>query len=84
MIVYRCDLCGELRDCAQRDIGAVEYDICSECWSELMARLKDKGRPKTKRERVTLPPPAITPETTREAKPPYPGKPPDIIAGRTN
>lgn len=84
MIVYRCDLCGELRDCAQRDIGAVEYDICSECWNALMARLKDKGRPKNKRDRVPLPPPAITPETTREMKPPFPGKPPDIIARRTN
>jgi hypothetical protein len=84
MIVYRCDLCGELRDCAQRDIGAVEYDICSECWNALMARLKGRGRPKAKRDRVTLPPPALDPEISHEQKPEFPGMPPKIIAQRTN
>lgn len=84
MIVYRCDLCGELRDCSQRDIGAVEYDICAVCWDALMARLKEKGRPKAKRERVTLPPSVLAPETPREVRPPFPGKLPEIIARHTN
>jgi hypothetical protein len=84
MIVYRCDLCGELRDCSQRDIGVVEYDICSACWDALMARLKDKGRPKAKGERVMLPPPVLAPETTREVRPTFPGKLPEISARHTN
>ncbi len=51
-----CDLCGETKNCLQKEIEGKEYDICSECWTPLAERLKGKGRPKT-RETVFLPPP---------------------------
>ncbi|MBV9301031.1 MAG: hypothetical protein JOY62_07305 [Acidobacteriaceae bacterium] len=80
MIVHKCDLCGEVRDCSQKEIDRTEYDICAECWNALMAKLKDKGRPKTRRETVIVPPATIR-DTPPETQPPFPGKPPDIIAG---
>ncbi len=38
-----CDLCGETKDCLQKEIEAKEYDICSECWSLLAQRLMGKA-----------------------------------------
>jgi hypothetical protein len=55
MIVYRCDLCDEVRDCAQREIDHTEYDVCSECWNSLLLKLKGKGRSKRNNEIVALP-----------------------------
>lgn len=69
-----CDLCGETKDCLQKEIEDKEYDICSECWNHLSQRLKGKGRPKIQ-ETVFLPP-------TRAAEEhedlPLPGEPPKI------
>ena len=75
MIVYRCDLCGEVADCAQKRI------LCERCWSELETRLKGKGRPVERRETVLLPPPA---PRTREETPekPLPGGVPTIFGRR--
>jgi hypothetical protein len=28
-----CDLCGDAKDCLQKEIEGKEYDICSECWN---------------------------------------------------
>ena len=81
MLVYKCDLCGEIRDCNQKEIDGVEFDICSECWKAFMAKLKGKGRSKARREPVIVPRPETIAEPAREAQPPFPGKPPDIIAG---
>ena len=39
-----CDLCGEARDCLQKEIEGKEYDICSECWNPLAQKLSGKGR----------------------------------------
>jgi len=39
-----CDLCGEARDCLQKEIEGKEYDICSEYWNPLAQSLRGKGR----------------------------------------
>ena len=70
-----CDLCGEAKDCMQKEIDGREYDICSECWSPIAERLKGKGR--TKREIVFLPPPRI--QEPEEQPKPLPGEPPKIF-----
>jgi hypothetical protein len=80
MIVYRCDLCDEVRDCAQREIDHTEFDICSECWNSLRSKLKGKGRFTRNNEIVALPT-SPRPESPREPKPsPFPGTPPTIYA----
>jgi hypothetical protein len=28
-----CDLCGEAKNCLQKEIEGKKYDICSECWT---------------------------------------------------
>lgn len=48
-----CDLCGEAKDCLQKDIEGEEYDICSECWNPFAQKLRGKGRLKN-RETVFL------------------------------
>jgi hypothetical protein len=80
MIVYKCDLCGEIRDCSQKEIEGTEYDICPECWEGLTAKLKGKGRAEGRRETALAPPLVTVPEIPREAKQPFPGQPPEIIA----
>lgn len=79
MVVYKCDLCGQVRDCLQKEIDHKEYDICRECWSELQAKLKGKGRAKESREIVSLPPPREPDEPEDEQTP---GEPP-IIRGNS-
>jgi ribosome-binding protein aMBF1 (putative translation factor) len=72
-----CDLCGEAKDCLQKEIEGKEYDICSECWNPIAQKLKGKGR--KKREAVFLPP-SRTEEPEEEPKPkPLPGEPPKIF-----
>jgi len=75
-----CDLCGQTKKCRPREIDGKEYDICSDCWNPLAAKLKGKGRAKQDREMVFLPP-----LTTREPEPkepkPSPGEPPKIWSG---
>jgi hypothetical protein len=77
MVIYRCDLCGEIRDCSQREIEHTEYDICADCWNALASKLNGKGRSQAHSETVTLPA-RTTPEPARETKPPFPGAPPGI------
>jgi ribosome-binding protein aMBF1 (putative translation factor) len=71
-----CDVCGEPKDCAQREIEGREYDICAECWKPLAEKLKGKGRAKREREIVLLPSTQKEPE--REQPKPGPGGPPTI------
>ena len=39
-----CDLCGEAKNCLQKEIEGKEYDICSEYWNPLAQSLRGKGR----------------------------------------
>ena len=72
-----CDLCGETKDCLQKEIEGKEYDICSDCWTPLAQRLKGKGRAKN-REFVFLSPPRPVKEREDEEPKPLPGGPPKI------
>ncbi len=76
MVVCRCDLCGEMRECVQKEIDQKEYDVCRECWDALEAKLKGKGRAIERRGVVLLPPPEEK-KDEREEKP-KPGGPPTI------
>ena len=38
-----CDLCGEAKDCPQKEIGDKEYAIWSEYWGPFAQRLTGKG-----------------------------------------
>jgi hypothetical protein len=69
-----CDLCGEAKDCKQKEIEGKEYDICAECWNPLAQKLEGKGRTKHQ-ETVFLPPPRMK-EPKEEV--PLPGEPPKI------
>ncbi len=80
MVVYKCDLCGQVKECLQKEIDHKEYDICRECWSELQAKLQGKGRVKEPREIVLLPPPR---EPDEPEEKPEPGEPP-IIRGSSD
>lgn len=77
MVIYKCDLCGEIRDCMPRQIEHTEYDICAVCWEALMSKLEGKGRRKPGS--PSAEPPSV-PELPRHAKERFPGQPPDIIA----
>jgi hypothetical protein len=79
IVMMTCDLCGKARRCSPRQIEGKEYDICSECWRPLAAKLKGKGRALREREVVLLPPLA-RPPTLPEPNPP-PGEPPKIWSG---
>jgi hypothetical protein len=72
-----CDLCGEPKDCRQKEIEGKEYDICGKCWNPLAQRLAGKGRTKN-RETVFLPPPRVLNERENEEEKPLPGEPPKI------
>ena len=78
-----CDLCGQAKECFQREIEGKEYDICHECWNPLAEKLAGKGRTKRDRETVYLPPVVITKPEPEEPKQPRPGEPPKIW-GRTD
>jgi hypothetical protein len=69
-----CDLCGEAKDCLQKEIAGKEYDICAECWNPLAQKLRGKGRA-IHREIVLLPPPGMVKEQEDEERP---GEPPKI------
>ena len=71
-----CDLCGNQKDCSQKEIDGREFDICADGWRPLEEKLRGKGRSKRKREMVFLPPP-ITPKPEEPKTPP--GLPPKII-----
>jgi hypothetical protein len=72
-----CDLCGETKNCLQKEIEGKEYDICSECWTPLAEKLKGKGRLKNL-ETVCLPPPRHVKEREDEEPKSLPGEPPKI------
>jgi ribosome-binding protein aMBF1 (putative translation factor) len=72
-----CDLCGEAKECLQKEIEGKEYDICSECWTPFAQRLKGKGRAKNQ-EPVFLPPRPIKEREGEEPKP-HRGEPPRIL-----
>jgi hypothetical protein len=76
VIVILCDLCGNQKECLQKEIDGREFDICMDCWRPLEEKLKSKGRSKRKRDMVFLPP-LITPEPEAPKTPP--GLPPKII-----
>jgi hypothetical protein len=76
-----CDLCGQAKECSQREIEGKEYDICHECWKPMAERLAGKGRAKKERETVILPSPTITKPEPEQPKPPRPGEPPKIWSG---
>ena len=80
MIVYKCDLCGEIKDCGQKRIDGREYDVCSDCWAALEEKLKGKGRRVAERETVFLPQRTETPREP-EREEPAPGAPPKIWYG---
>jgi len=77
MLVYKCDLCGAIKECLQKEIDHKEYDICRECWNELQTKLEGKERAKERRDIILLPPPK---ETEEPEETPKPGEPP-IIRG---
>jgi hypothetical protein len=79
-VVILCDLCGQCKECLQKEIAGKEYDICAECWNTLAEKLKGKGRITPRREIVLLPPPRVVTEREHEPKP-LPGEPPKIWGG---
>jgi hypothetical protein len=42
MIIYKCDLCNQIRECVQKKIDGSYYDLCLECWTPLESKLKGK------------------------------------------
>ena len=78
MIVYKCDLCGEMRECLQKEIDGREYDLCAGCWNALAEKLKGKGRPRKQREVVELPIREIVKDKKDEGQRPRPGEPPTV------
>lgn len=74
-----CDLCGQAKECQQKQIEGKEYDICVDCWKPLAEKLKDKGRTKKERDVVFLPP--LTKEPEQPEPKPVPGNPPKIWGG---
>ena len=78
-----CDLCGQARECLQKEIEGREFDICADCWRPLEEKLKGKGRVRREREMVVLPA-----RTAPEIEEPgtAPGSPPKIFgeAARSN
>src|ERR1700682_5662914 len=77
MIVYRCDLCSQAKECLQKEIDGKEYDICSQCWSALAEKLSGKGRVNKSSEIVLLPQLRVNEREDDEPKP-TPGEPPKI------
>ncbi|MDA2930127.1 hypothetical protein MYX84_09305 [Acidobacteria bacterium AH-259-O06] len=75
MIVYSCDLCGEIKQCLHKEIDGKEYDICPECWNGLEEKLRGKGRVRKHGEPVYIPPGRADRE---EKEKPVPGEPPEI------
>ena len=80
MIVHKCDLCDQVKECLQKVIDHKEYDICQQCWNKLQAKLQGKGRAKESREIVLLP---TSKEPDEAEEKPTPGEPP-IIHGSSH
>jgi hypothetical protein len=69
-----CDLCGQEKQCAPKEIEGKLYDICSDCWQPLADKLKGKGRVTKEREMVILPPLQLEPEPPETRPAPKPPK----------
>jgi hypothetical protein len=70
-----CDLCGQSKECLQKEIDGKEYDICAGCWDALAEKLKGKGRVRSRE--IVLLPPSVKEREADEPKP-LPGEPPKI------
>ena len=70
-----CDLCGQSKECLQKEIDGKEYDLCSNCWNPLAKKLEGKGRVNRSREIVLLPPVEQREADKQEG---LPGRPPQI------
>jgi ribosome-binding protein aMBF1 (putative translation factor) len=79
-VMILCDLCGQAKECLQKEIDGKEFDICADCWRPLEEKLRGKGRVKKTRGIVFLPPPTV-PEREPEEPRPMPGQPPKIFGG---
>jgi hypothetical protein len=42
MVIYKCDLCEQIKECSPKKIDGKYYDICQECWTPLEEKLKGK------------------------------------------
>jgi hypothetical protein len=42
MVIYKCDLCGEVKECSPKKIDGKYYDICQTCFGPLEEKLKGK------------------------------------------
>lgn len=73
-----CDLCGQAKECQQKQIEGKGYDICAECWNPLAEKLKGKGRLRKKERETVFLPPLKEPEAPPK---PVPGEPPKIWGG---
>ncbi len=76
-----CDLCGQSKECLQKEIDGRVYDICADCWNPVAEKLKGKGRVK-KQERPAVFLPPLTKEPEPPEANPHPEKPPKIWGGR--
>jgi ribosome-binding protein aMBF1 (putative translation factor) len=74
-----CDLCGQSKECLQKEIEGKEYDICADCWNPLAEKLKGKGRKTKEGETVFLPP--LPKKSEPQESKPVPGEPPKIWGG---
>ena len=72
-----CDVCEQAKECLRKEIDGKEYDICPECWTPWMAKLKGKGRVRKEGEMVFIPP-LTTKDPEPEKEKPVPGQPPKI------
>jgi hypothetical protein len=73
-----CGLCGQSKECLQKEIDGKEYDFCSDCWNPLSEKRKGKGRAQRSRDIVLLPPPRVVTEREDDEAKPLPGEPPKI------
>lgn len=44
--MMRCDVCGTIAKCLQKEIEGKEFDICEPCWRPIGDKLSGKGRSK--------------------------------------
>jgi len=77
-----CDWCGQAKECLQKEIDGRQFDICADCWRPIEEKLKDKGRPKRRRDDVVFLPPQMAPEREPDEPKRPPGQP--KIFGRLN
>jgi hypothetical protein len=44
VLIYKCDDCGEVKECTEVTINGLVYDFCNDCKRKLDKKLKGKGR----------------------------------------